>query len=109
MPEKEFVVRLTSDDIIRHHRFIVGGQVGWFVVQYEARIEGKWVAIVRYDTAHGFAHRDLIHPSGKIIKSKLRWQDFNEAYTYAQQDLGARWEFYRAQYEWEKRRLDNES
>jgi len=33
------------------------------VLQYEAMIEGKWFVIVRYDCAHGFFHRDLLHPN----------------------------------------------
>ena len=32
-----------------------------FVVQYEALINERWRPIVRYDTSHGFAHKDIIH------------------------------------------------
>jgi hypothetical protein len=35
-----------------------------FVVQYEIFINDKWCPVVRYDTAHGYAHKDLIHPDG---------------------------------------------
>ena len=43
---------------------IVLMDISYLVLQYEAIINEKWVAIVRYDCAHGFFHRDLINPNG---------------------------------------------
>ena len=52
------------------------------------------MAVVRYDTAHGFAHRDLIWPSGKVDKTPLFMQTFNEALDFAEADLRSNWESY---------------
>ncbi len=42
--------------------------------------------VVRYDTAHDFAHRDLYTKDGKQVKTPLG-MDFNQARTFAQQDI----------------------
>jgi len=73
-----------------------------FVVQYEARLGDAWHPIVRFDTAHGFAHRDLIHPNGRIDKQPLPWAHYSVALTFATQELKANWPRYRRAYE-EKR------
>lgn len=39
------------------------------VIQYEAFIDGEWRAIVRYDEAHGFFHKDVLWPSGDQEKT----------------------------------------
>lgn len=33
-----------------------------FLAQYEIDISEKWYPVVRYDSRHGFAHRDLLYP-----------------------------------------------
>jgi len=75
------------------------GHVTRFVVQYEAMIEDEWRPIVRYDTAHGFAHRDLLHPGGDTEKQPLYLPSLNLALTFAIQDLKMLWTRYRAGYE----------
>ena len=70
-----------------------------FTVQYEAKINNKWQPIVRYDTAHGFAHKDIIHSDGKTEKQPLYFQSFNIALTFAIQDLKILWKWYRESYE----------
>jgi len=62
--EKSYLVRLGESDSDRYRLYCLTdkGRVTIFRVQYEAFIEGEWWPIVRYDTAHGFPHRDLIHP-----------------------------------------------
>jgi len=42
-----------------------------FVVQYETVISGEWRPVVRYDTAHGFAHKDVMKANGEIVKQPL--------------------------------------
>jgi len=75
------------------------GRILKFVVQYEALIRGKWCSLVRYDTSHGFAHKDLIHPDGTEEKQPLHFQSFNAALTFAIQDIKISWGWYRAAYE----------
>ncbi len=71
------------------------GQIFQFVVQYEALIFGDWKPIVRYDTAHGFAHKDIIKANGEIIKQPLFFETYNLAFTYATIDLKANWKKYK--------------
>jgi len=68
------------------------------VVHYEALIDEKWRAIVRYDSRHGFAHRDVIRPSGDQDKYPP-FEDLGVAMTYGEQDIEDRWEWYRKRYE----------
>jgi hypothetical protein len=70
-----------------------------FVVQLECRFNGEWVPVVRYDTYHGFAHRDLLHPSREPMKTEMAVRDYNEGLTFAIQDLKANWNGYRRRYE----------
>ena len=76
----------------------VGPQIVAFAVQYEAHLDGAWRPIVRFDTAHGFAHRDLIHPDGRVDKEPLLWENYNVALTFATQELKANWRRYRQRY-----------
>jgi hypothetical protein len=41
------------------------------MVQYETTLEGRRVPVVRYDNAHGFAHRDLLNRRGQVVE-KIR-------------------------------------
>jgi hypothetical protein len=82
------------------------GRILRFVVQLECRFDDEWYPVVRYDTAHDFAHRDLLHPSGETEKTEMAIQDYNEALTFAINDLAANWQRYRRRYE---RWLEQES
>src|SRR5262249_52421041 len=44
------------------HRVVVR-----FSVQYETDLDGTTYPIVRYDTAHGFVHRDLLDRAGHNV------------------------------------------
>ena len=74
------------------------GRVTGFVVQYETVIESKWMPIVRYDTAHGCAHKDLINPDGTKEKILIGAADFNEALLMADSDINENWERYKERY-----------
>lgn len=104
--EVSFLYPLSRDlrDRLRVMAWIDKGDVTRFVVQYEAMIEDEWRPIVRYDTAHGFAHRDLMHPGGETDKQPLYFPSLNFALTFAIQDLKMLWSRYRAGYEEELRR-----
>jgi hypothetical protein len=72
------------------------------VVQLECYINQEWTPIVRYDTAHGFAHRDLLHPTNPPEKQEIQVKDFNEGLTFAIKDLTANWNTYCERYkEWQ--------
>lgn len=95
----EFRRLLDDGNAIRVRFELERGQVLRFVVQLECRLEGEWYPVLRYDTAHGFAHCDLLHPSGKTEKIEMATRDYNEALTFAIEDLAENWEKYRRRYE----------
>jgi outer membrane usher protein FimD/PapC len=70
------------------------GQVVHFVVEFEALIDGQHVPVVRYDTAHGRAHRDRLDWQGRVVRKT--WLDLNhaEALTWAQDDIMRNWQRY---------------
>jgi len=74
------------------------GRILSFTVQLECLIKNDWCPVVRYDTAHGFAHRDILKPDGTEEKWSLPIPDFNDALTYAQRDIKANWRRYLEQY-----------
>lgn len=104
MGETSFLALMTLDDRIRHRHFSVKGRVRSFTIQYEAFILGKWHPIIRYDTAHGFAHLDRMHPDGSVEKTPLFYWGYDEALTFAQYDIKSNWEWYRGRYEEETRK-----
>jgi len=63
--ETSYVINLSPDgkNRYRHYHVSEKRQIIEFRIQYEAYLEGQWRAIVRYDTAHGSAHRDVMHPN----------------------------------------------
>ena len=74
-----------------------GRNVLRFTVQLETVIDGVSHAVVRYDTAHGFAHRDLLDWDG----STYHWEpmaqsdDFAASLSEAVRALKANWRRYR--------------
>jgi hypothetical protein len=98
--EKEFYIFLGNqlNDRIRVRFEKEGGKIIDLVIQYEALISGKWMAVVRYDCAHGFFHRDLLHPNGDKEKKVIDAPDLKYAFTFARQDLEDRWEWYKEQF-----------
>jgi len=90
----------TGLDRLRVHFVTDHGQiVSVLVIQYEAFIDGKWHAIVRYDEAHGFFHRDLMSPTGKQEKTPLYSSDRKLAFDQALEDIKSSWRSYRQVYE----------
>ena len=97
MSEKrtEYVLALSAKDRYRHVHVRVGIRIAYFRLQLETNVEGRWASVVRYDTAHGFAHRDLIDRRGRVQKTPLFNMDYNEALSFAESDLKANWRDYK--------------
>jgi hypothetical protein len=93
--ETKFTVMLTPEDRYRHRHARFRGNVLSFVVQYETRLEGKWLPVVRYDTEHGFAHRDLFDKKANKKKTPMFTEDYNEALTFAEYDIKSNWKIYK--------------
>ena len=99
MGEKNYLRYFTATDRLRVSFTTTQGDVQRFVVQYEALVEEAWTPMVRYDTAHGFFHMDLIGPHRESEKVVLEFTNYNEALTFAIAQIRTRWEGFRRQYE----------
>ena len=77
----EFRRLLDFDNALRVMFETESGQILRFVVQLECQFveDGEWIPVVRYDSAHGYAHRDIMHPTQKEEKTEMSVQDYNEA------------------------------
>ena len=94
----EYLIPLTNDTQLRHVHTHWKNKVASFVVQLEICVKNKWQPIVRYDTAHRFAHKDIIHADGTKEKIPLYISDFKEALTFSDKDLKANWRIYIEQF-----------
>ncbi|MEK7727553.1 MAG: hypothetical protein AAB354_04025 [candidate division KSB1 bacterium] len=54
--------------------------------------------IVRYDTAHGYAHKHLFRPNGEQQKQRMGVSDYNLALTIAEDDVRQNWQRYKTEY-----------
>jgi len=64
-----------------------------FVVQLEFGAGDNVRPVLRYDTAHGFAHCDRYRPDGSVSKHEpMAEGDFNQALTAAVKDVLDNWE-----------------
>ena len=77
---EEFVVRLNTDCRRRHTHSHYKGKVVSFSVQLEVRFKNNW------------------HPGGKIDKTPLFLQDYNESLIFAEEDIKNNWELYREKF-----------
>jgi hypothetical protein len=98
--ETSFIIYLddTQENRYRHWHMWNKGEVTEFVIQYEALITGKWHPVLRYDSAHGYPHRDILHPDGAQTKEIFQNYSYAEVLTLGQQDIVDNWPTYRARY-----------
>lgn len=101
MRQVEFHRLLNDDNALRVHFELEHGQVLKFVVQLECRFieDDDFIPVIRYDTGHGFAHCDRLHPYEKSAKITMATQNHNEALTFAMDDLASNWRDYRRRFE----------
>ena len=96
--EKAYLQMITDRDRIRVRFKKERGRIIEFVVQYETQIENEWKPVIRYDTAHGRAHTDVLRPDGTQEKRLLHFPNYNDAFSYAEDDVKSNWEHYRGEY-----------
>ena len=96
--EIEFTVILGLNDRYRHRHIRERGEIVYFRIQLETMIGDKSYPVVRYDTSHGFAHRDLISRKGDVTKTPVFIYNYNDALTFAEGDLKANWEIYKERF-----------
>lgn len=85
MHTTSYLRKLHDPDVQYRVRFDVErGQVIEFMVQLEYDGPDGWQPVVRFDTAHGFAHCDRYGPDGVEQQHQPMLQrDYREALTYA--------------------------
>jgi hypothetical protein len=95
LAEKEYLIRLGERARKRHHHKTDKGEVIAFMVQLEVEIEeGSWKPAVRYDCAHGFAHRDRYNLQGDSDKEDIPLS-YTESLDLADKDINDNWDIYR--------------
>ena len=101
MGDKEFLVYLSPEreDRLRYLHTSQRGRITRFCVQYEALIGDEWEPMVRYDTAHGRPHKDLLHRDGTQTKQEFRGYSAEEVLLLGERDIRATWHRYREAYE----------
>ncbi|MBU0699635.1 MAG: hypothetical protein KKE59_09480 [Proteobacteria bacterium] len=96
--EVEYSIRLGPTDRYRHKHIKESGKIVYFRVQLETMVGVKWYPVVRYDTSHGFAHRDLLNKKGNVTKTPIFIDNYNDALTFAESDLKANWEIFKERF-----------
>jgi len=89
MAEREFLIVLDPETRLcryRHYHVSKGKKIVEFPIQLEILVRDEWYAVVRYDTAHGKAHRDILHPNGRQSKDWFQGYTIEEVLTIGQKD-----------------------
>jgi len=94
MPTKEWVNFMGKFQLLIRRRTEKGEIVSFAVVLLTLH-KGKWIDISRYDTAHGYPHRDVLGLK-ECLRGKLRMAKLNrrQAFHYAIHDLTENAEIY---------------
>jgi hypothetical protein len=76
------------------------GRVIQFTAQYETTIAGRRFPVLRFDNAHGFAHRDRLDRRGNVVeKSPLTAaRTPADALGIGEQDIRTNWRRYRQEF-----------
>jgi hypothetical protein len=85
MNTKDYVVDLPDPDVQYRVRFDVSkGKITNFMVQLEYNGPDGWQPVLRFDTAHGFAHCDRYDPDGNVQRHEsIPRSEYGEGLTYA--------------------------
>lgn len=97
MPETRYALPVWTDARIRHYHRTEAGKVVQFAIQLEVEVEGSWRPVIRYDTAHGYAHVDRFNLERKRRKQRLNL-DVAEALTRGERDIKQNWSLYRERF-----------
>ena len=97
MAEKQYLILLDEDARKRHYHLTEGPQIIRFMVQLEVRSGDEWKAVVRYDCAHDYAHKDCYDITGRRRKLGLNLS-YKDALTLADDDIDENWQVYRQRF-----------
>lgn len=103
MGAKEYLLYLdeAQENRCRYAHVWERGEITEFCVQYKALIHSRWRAVVRFDSAHGSPHRDVLLPDEEEIKSFYPGYANAEVLTIGRRDIMENWRRYRKAYEME--------
>jgi len=89
----EYVIPLGDDARKRHYHETDKGKVVAFAVQLEILVKKRWQVVIRFDSAHDFAHIDRYYLDGRKTKTELHLK-LNEALILADEDIKENWKIY---------------
>lgn len=79
----------SGQGVVRVRLDVERGRVTAFTVQLETYVGERWYPVLRYDSAHGYPHRDLLDWDGRVMDKF--WLDptmsAEDAVRYAERDL----------------------
>ena len=89
----KYTSRLSEEDRLDIEFDTEKNKVVHFIVQYSSITPKGWRTIIRYDTAHGAAHKDVYcYSKKKKVRQEILGKDFNAVFTQAQEDIKKNWE-----------------
>ena len=94
----KYEILLSESDRKRHTHNSDRGEVISFTVQFETLVKDKWLPVVRYDTAHGFAHKDILHVDGRKEKVDLGSMTMKDALVAADRNINKNWIRYKQRF-----------
>jgi hypothetical protein len=101
MTEREFLIYLDPETRLcryRHHHVSDGKKIVEFRIQLEILVEEDWYPVVRYDTAHGLPHRDILNHKGEQVKEWFEGYAVEDVLTFGQKDIMENWPTYRRRF-----------
>ncbi len=98
MPERDYIREVGPlGDHIRVRFTTRRGRVSVYTAQYEPLIEGTYRPVVRYDSAHGRPHCDVLDWDGETIeKVWLADEPLGDALNHAIEEIVTGWRELRA-------------
>ena len=93
------IIPLTAEDRLEVTIDKERGTVKGFVINYVATVTGKDHSVVRYDTRHGFPHKDVMGRDDRVErKEPLPDREWHTLVDIAIDDLKANWQTYRRRF-----------
>lgn len=89
----EYVIPLGENARKRHYHEADKGDIIGFAVQLEVLVNDQWKVVIRYDSAHSFAHIDCYYLDGRKVKIELHLK-LSEALTLGDEDIKENWKIY---------------
>lgn len=97
--ETNYFRQLTKEDLIFVEFKTDRGKIVSFTVKLVCTIHGRQYDVVRFDSAHGCPHKDILDTSGHVMRKV--WYDYlsnSQALTMAVDDIEESCEFYRERF-----------